>query len=43
MNTENRLNPLKWGFNHPFFVILGIIIIIYAGYIFGVRLHELIR
>lgn len=43
MKTENRSNPLKWGLNHPFFVILGIIIIAYAGYFFGVRLYELMH
>ena len=33
--------PQSLSFAHPFFVILGVIIIFYAGYLFGVKLHEL--
>lgn len=45
MSEENKLKQRdfkikEWAFNHPFIIVLGIIIIAYAGYNFGVWLYS---
>ncbi len=39
MEKENP-NAQTVSFGHPFFVILGLIVIFYAAHLFGVKLQE---
>ena len=41
--TELKILKQKNIFQHPFFVILGIITILYTGYKLGVFIYELIH
>ncbi|MEI9947269.1 MAG: hypothetical protein WDN26_24040 [Chitinophagaceae bacterium] len=37
--TNSKRAPLSFG--HPFFIILGVIVIFYGGYLFGQKLYDL--
>ena len=41
MTKETNSTPVSFSFKHPFFVILGAIVIAYSGYLFGVKMYEL--
>jgi hypothetical protein len=40
---ERDLKIKQWALSHPFVIILGVIVIAYAGYRFGVWFHGAIN